>query len=347
MNTPPPPLQQQEHVQKHNAFIYHTKDITLKILPFFIKTVIFFIMIASLVGVIAGIFTALSATIPEEVSVTNLNKQYASMVKAVKDTLGQHTSKTTAHFEKNVFVLTFTGDVAASALGGLREEITIILQTAQPTDEVIIKLESGGGFVHSYGLAASQLKRIKDAGIPLTIVVDKVAASGGYMMACMADTLIAAPFAILGSIGVVAEFPNFSGWMKEHGISYNQYTSGEYKRTVSPFTEPTAKATKKMKEELKQTHELFKKLVADQRPQLNMKEIATGEIWYGTDALENHLIDTIATSDEIIMSRIQEANVYGVNYLPASSISERLAESASIFSEKLFLKISANYMNNR
>ena len=348
MSILPPPLGYQESSQAipKKGGLYYTKKILLRVLPFFIKSTMFFFVALFLIGIVAGIGAAFSAKIPAEVTVSNMNKQYYAMIKAVEDSIGVDSKGKIPTFDKNIFVLTFRGDIAASALGGLRKEISIMLQTAKTTDEVIVVLESGGGFVHSYGLAASQLKRIKDVGIPLTIIVDKVAASGGYMMACMADTLIAAPFAILGSIGVVAEFPNFSGWMQKHGIGYDQYTSGEYKRTVSPFTKPTKKAERKVQSDLKQIHKLFKDLVLEHRPHLDIKKVSTGEIWYGSDALENNLIDTIATSDEILISRMMEANVYRVKYLPSSSMAERIAESASIFSEKIFLKISENYMNN-
>ena len=101
-----------------------------------------------------------------------------------------------------------------------------MLEVAQPEDQVIIRLENHGGVVHEHGLAASQLVRIREREIPLTIVVDKVAASGGYLMACVANRILAAPFAILGSIGVLAQIPNFNRLLDSHGVDFEMITAG-------------------------------------------------------------------------------------------------------------------------
>src|SRR5690606_23138206 len=196
-----------------------------------------------------------------------------------------------------VYVLDFDGDIKASAVENLRHEITALLTLATPQDEVVLRLESGGGMVHSYGLAASQLARIRQAGVPLTVCVDKVAASGGYMMACIGEKILSAPFAILGSIGVVAQLPNVHRLLKQHNIDFEGLTAGEYKRTLTVFGENTAKGREKFQEDLETTHRLFKDFVASYRPQLVMEEIATGEIWLGSTALEKKLVDELKTSD--------------------------------------------------
>lgn len=196
-----------------------------------------------------------------------------------------------------VFVLDFIGDIKASAVESLRQEISAILTIATPTDEVVVRLESPGGMVHGYGLAASQLSRIREANIPLIICVDKVAASGGYMMACIGNRIYSAPFAILGSIGVVAQIPNAHKLLKKHDIDYEVMTAGEYKRTMTVFGENTVKGREKFQEDLEITHQLFKSFVATNRPHLNIDEIATGETWLGTAALEKQLVDSIVTSD--------------------------------------------------
>ncbi|MGK0475812.1 MAG: serine protease SohB, partial [Oleispira sp.] len=183
--------------------------------------------------------------------------------------------------KKRVFVLDFDGDIKASAADLMREEITAILTMARKEDEVVVRLESGGGMVHSYGLASSQLQRIKDKGIPLTVCIDKVAASGGYMMACIADKIVSAPFAIVGSIGVVAQLPNFSRLLKKHDVDFEMFTAGEYKRTVTMFGHNSAKAKDKFREDLEETHVLFKNHVSRFRPGLNIEEVATGDVWYG------------------------------------------------------------------
>lgn len=206
--------------------------------------------------------------------------------------------------KKRVFVLDFKGDIKASAVDTFRDEVTTVLQVAKDGDEVMVRVESPGGMVHGYGLAAAQLIRLRDGKIPLTICVDKVAASGGYMMACTADKIVAAPFAIIGSVGVVAQVPNLHRFLKKHDVEYKEYTAGEFKRTVSIFGEITSKGEEKFKEQLEATHVLFKSFVQKYRPQLNVDKIATGEYWYGEQALGLGLVDEIQTSDQWLLDRL-------------------------------------------
>ncbi|MCJ8337972.1 MAG: protease SohB [Pseudomonadales bacterium] len=227
---------------------------------------------------------------------------------------------------KRVFVLDFNGDIRASEVDLLREEISAVLAFASPSDEVVLRLDSAGGMVHSYGLAASQLERIKSAKIKLTICVDEVAASGGYMMACLADKLIAAPFSILGSIGVVAQLPNFHRVLKKHGVDYETFTAGEYKRTVTMFGENTEKGKEKFIEEIQDTHLLFKEFVAQARPNVDIDKVATGEVWFGRRALEQNLVDELNTSDDFLMKICQSADVYQVRYEIKKSFGERISE---------------------
>lgn len=229
---------------------------------------------------------------------------------------------------KRVFVLNFDGDIKASAGNNLREEITAVLGLAQAEDEVVVKLESGGGMVHSYGLAASQLTRIKERNIPLTVCVDKVAASGGYMMACVADKIIAAPFAVLGSIGVVAQLPNFHRLLKKNDIDYELFTAGEYKRTVTMFGENTDKGREKFRDDIEKTHVLFKDFVSEHRPVVDIDKVATGEVWYGRKALEIQLIDDIKTSDGYLLDQYPDADIYAVEFTQKKSLPEKLGLAA-------------------
>lgn len=211
--------------------------------------------------------------------------------------------------QRRVFVLDFEGDVQAHAVTAMREEISAVLMVATPKDEVVLRLESAGGLVYSYGLAASQLQRVRDAKIPLTVAVDKVAASGGYMMACVGDKVIAAPFALLGSIGVIAQLPNLYRLLKKHDIDFEQLYAGEYKRTLSLFGENTDKGREKMREELEDTHKLFKDFIVGQRPELDVERVATGETWLGTRALELGLVDELKTSDDYLMAASKDATL--------------------------------------
>ncbi len=227
--------------------------------------------------------------------------------------------------KKRVFVLNFEGDVGAESVSSLREEITTVLSLADESDEIVLRLESPGGMVHAYGLASSQLLRIRNAGIPLTICVDKVAASGGYMMACLADRLIAAPFAIIGSIGVLVQLPNFSRVLQNYDVDYEIISAGEYKRTLTTFGEITEKGREKVKEEVETIHDVFKKWVKEYRPAVEIDKIATGETWLGSQAKDRYMVDDIRTSDEILVEAVKEHDVYEVEYEIPKSIQDKLA----------------------
>lgn len=216
--------------------------------------------------------------------------------------------------QNRIFVLEFKGDIKASAVQSLREEITAILSVATKKDEIIALIESTGGMIPHYGLAASQLKRIRDLHIPLTAIIDKTAASGGYMMACVADKILAAPFAIIGSIGVVAQLPNFNKLLKKHDIDYEQIMGGKYKRTLSLFGENTEEGRKKFQEEVNEAHELFKTFVLEHRPNIDINTLATGEYWYGSKALQLGLIDRIITSDDYLLKASDNSALYEIKY---------------------------------
>ncbi len=231
--------------------------------------------------------------------------------------------------QAKLFVIDFSGSMDAHEVDALREEVTAVLAVAQSDDAVLVRLESGGGVVHGYGLGASQLQRLRQKNIPLTVAVDKVAASGGYMMACIADKIVAAPFAIVGSIGVIAQLPNFNKLLKKNHIDFEQFTAGEFKRTVTVFGENTDKGRQKFQQELEETHVLFKHFVKRHRQQLEIDEVATGEHWFGYQALELKLVDELTTSDDYLLTQLNERQVYKVQYRIRKSIAEKLGLSAA------------------
>ncbi|WP_212656276.1 protease SohB [Marinomonas sp. CT5] len=257
----------------------------------------------------------------------NLAKEKKKKEKLEKKALKKAPKEAEEVAKKRLYVLDFEGDIKASAVATMREEITAVLSVAKPQDEVVVRLESGGGVVHGYGLAASQLQRIREANIPLTICVDKVAASGGYMMACVADKIIAAPFAILGSIGVVAQIPNVHRLLDKSLIDVELHTAGRYKRTLTMLGENTDEGREKFKQDLEDTHGLFKRFVSSQRPQLDIEEIATGDTWYGSEAIENKLIDVVMTSDAYLVSNYENAEVIQIAYKQPKGMAERLGLS--------------------
>ncbi|MFQ7554501.1 MAG: protease SohB [Haemophilus parainfluenzae] len=227
-----------------------------------------------------------------------------------------------------VYVLDFKGDISASETTALREEISAIINVAKANDEVLLRLESPGGVVHGYGLAASQLARLKQKGIKLTVAVDKVAASGGYMMACVADKIASAPFAIIGSIGVVAQIPNIHRLLKKHDVDVDVMTAGEFKRTVTVLGENTEKGKQKFQAELEETHQLFKQFVTQNRPHLDVDKVATGEHWFGQQALALQLVDELATSDDIILEKMKDKSVIAVKYKVKKPLLQKIGKQA-------------------
>ena len=309
-------------------------------------------VITVVVGIVVVIVVAASAGrkgTQEGLEVENLNKKHESLVAALRSAVSSKDQQKKAAKEKKKkdkadakdesirprsFVIDFKGDLKASAVPSLREEVSAILDVATENDDVIVRLENHGGVVHEHGLAASQLARIRDHNIPLIICVDKVAASGGYLMACVATKIYAAPFAILGSIGVLAQIPNFNRMLDSHGVEFEQVTAGKYKRTVTMFGENTDEDRAKLKEELEEVHTLFKDAVARYRPDMDLEKIATGEHWYGTRALELGLADEIRTSDELLSDLVGERDLYSVCYKIKQPLQKRLMGSIDSALEK-------------
>ena len=256
-----------------------------------------------------------------------LKKTMAKKAKQALKVKSKSKKKDKEGSSQQVFVLDFDGDIKATAVKHLREEISTLISTANKGDEVIIRLESGGGMVHSYGLAAAQLVRLKDAGLTLTVCVDKIAASGGYMMACVADTIIAAPFAVIGSIGVVSQLPNFHKLLKKNDVDYEMFTAGDYKRTVTVFGENDDEDRAKYQQELEQTHDLFKHFVNNYRSQLDLDKVANGEHWYGEDALKLQLVDKLQTSDSYILELMDSNEVYALHSRQKPTFAEKLGLS--------------------
>ena len=297
--------------------------------------------------------------LPAEIRIHHLNARINEQRKKMAQSAGsklellqlsQQLAKEARARKKNnqkVYVLDFKGDTAASAVEQLREEITLILATAKAgRDRVVVRLESPGGMVHGYGLAAAQLVRLRDAGFHLTICVDKVAASGGYMMACIGSDIISAPFAVVGSIGVVAQVPNFNRLLKEKHIDFELYTAGQFKRTVTMFGENTEEGKAKFEEELQQTHELFKHCGEKYRPKLNVEKVATGEHWYGNDALDLNLVDKLQTSDEYLLGLLQQHDVYVIETRKKPTLGEKLGLQAAQIADSLIPVVMSKVMES-
>ncbi len=296
------------------------------------------IIVISIVLVILTISAAASKNKHEaELDIEDINEKYKDYENILQSQLLNKKEKKKLAKEKKkeekaesdkskskLFVLDFKGDIQASQVDQFREEVSAVLSVANSDDEILVKVESPGGVVHGYGLAAAQILRLKDAGLKITIAVDKVAASGGYLMACTGHKIIAAPFAILGSIGVVAQVPNIHRFLKKHDVDYQEITSGEYKRTVSLFGEITEKGKQKFTEQIEDTHKLFKDFVAKERPQLEMDKVATGEYWFAYRAKDLKLVDEIMTSDDFLFGARKNRKIVKVSLQGKKNLAEKL-----------------------
>ena len=314
------------------------------------------LVVLAVVGGIALVLAAVALRARggrESLELENLNHKFDNFADALKtQLLGKKALKADQKDKKKksksapekdrprLFVLDFEGDIAASQVDSLRDEVTAVLSVAQPRDEILVRLESPGGRVHGYGLAAAQLERIKSYGIPLTVAVDRVAASGGYMMACVGKKIIAAPFAIVGSVGVIAQVPNLHRLLKKYDIDYEEYTAGEFKRTVSYLGEISPKGRQKFMEQLEDTHQLFKEFIRRQRPQVNVDQISTGEYWMGIQAKDLKLVDEISTSDEYLFQRRAEMQIYRVKVRMKKSLSDKLSEAVSMSVHKIWNRLA-------
>ncbi len=313
------------------------------------------IVIAAVLVVVAGIIASRRSRALEKLEVKKLNdkfefmqklleshtlskKQWKKLAKADKAQKKLEQKKKQQISRKHIYVLDFHGDIKATAAASLREEVTAILTMAKPDDEVVVRLDNSGGIVHEHGLAASQLRRVRDAEIPLTVAVDKVAASGGYMMACVANKIIAAPFAVIGSVGVLAQLPNFYNLLNRHGVEFEQETAGEYKRTITMFGKNTEKERAKLREQIEDMHSLFKDFVKQHRPQLDLEEIATGEHWYGTRALQLNLVDELKTSDDYLLAESKSADIYEISYSARKTVTEKVLSSVELAMERFGLR---------
>jgi len=263
-------------------------------------------------------------------------KQYAKQLKKEAKEQKKHKQD---NIKSRLFLIDFKGSMDAKEVSSLREEVSAVLMMANSDDEVLVRVESGGGVVHGYGLAASQLQRLRDRGLFLTVSIDKVAASGGYMMACVAQKIIAAPFAIVGSIGVVAQLPNFNRLLKKHDVDVELHTAGEFKRTLTLFGENDDKARQKFKEELETVHLQFKQFVSEHRPRIDIDQIATGEHWLAAEAKKRGLVDELKTSDDFILNQFENKQVIKVTYRGKKGLSERLSHAASVAVEQGLFRV--------
>jgi serine protease SohB len=297
---------------------------------FALKTLTFAI---AFLMVFAGILSMRRhSKLESEIEINSLNEAYADKKKHLQKSVPQdkkNKSKNKKNKKNKIilpsrFVLSFEGDMRASQVKQLRDEISMILSIATPKDEVVVRIESPGGEVSGYGLAASQLARLRDKKIPLTICIDKIAASGGYLMACVANKILAAPFAIIGSIGVVAQIPNFHRFLKKNNIDVELLTAGKYKRTLTTLGENTKEGRKKFQDDLEAVQTIFRDHVFMYRDQIDIDKISTGEHWLAKDAVDLGLIDELKTSDDYLYDDIDKFNTLILSTPVKQSVTHKL-----------------------
>jgi serine protease SohB len=299
---------------------------------------------------IAGILALLSKgnlKLAGKIQIKNLNKKYQEIRQTLLEEIlpkkefkkylkeqDQMEKKQKNLDKKNIYVLYFYGDAKGSTVPSLSKEITAVLSVAKPKDEVVICIESGGGMAHAYGLAAAQLTRIRQQEIPLTVIVDKVAASGGYLMASVANKILAAPFAIIGSIGVIVQLPNFHRLLQDKHIDFEQITAGNYKRTLTLFGHNTKEGREKLQQEVENIHQIFKNSIQQYRRHLDIAKVSTGEHWVGIQALELNLVDELKTSDDYLLACSKEANVFKITYQAKKSFVEKLFSNLGLYMKR-------------
>ncbi len=324
-------------------------DLLLETLSFAAKGFVVFLTAVVTVAVIVSLTRRRRAALPR-LEVKKLNSRFEALGDALRHSTlepkelkelhkARKKEKPATVTKPHVYVLDFEGDVLATSVTSLRDEVSAIIAVAKPGDEVVVRLESPGGGVPHYGLAAAQLSRLKDKKVKVTVCIDRVAASGGYMMACVADKIVAAPFSIVGSIGVVAQVPNVHRFLKKNDVDFEELTAGEFKRTVSVFGEITAKGRQKFVDQLDETHGLFKEFVKSQRPALDVDKVATGEYWLAKRGLELGLVDSLGTSDDYLLGRVQDANVFQVSFRPDVPWRKRLGAAAAEMTERVVVTL--------
>ena len=301
----------------------------LDLAAFVIKALVIVAAVGGLAILIARLARSGDGGQDREIAIKSINDRYDAMRDALDAKLLEKKARKalakarkkeakTRHGEpagKRIYVLNFKGDLRATAVKNLGREIDAVLTVARPgDDEVIVRIDSGGGTVTGYGLAAAEIFRLRARQISVTASVDQVAASGGYMMACAADRIVAAPFAVVGSIGVVASVPNLHKLRQKNAIDYEDITAGEFKRTVSVLGEITPAGRDHFQGKLEAIHDAFKAHVAARRPGADVARIANGDTWLASDALALGLVDEIVAGDELLFRARDSARLYEVKW---------------------------------
>jgi serine protease SohB len=205
--------------------------------------------------------------------------------------------------ERPIAVVSFDGDVRATKRKIVSALIDELIVNKDKLSEAVVVVNSPGGSVAEYGLLYAEMERIRAAGISLTVCIDTYAASGGYLMSLPANRIVAAPFAFVGSVGVVAYSPNIHRLLKKHDIEPRLFTAGEFKRTVTLIGDDDEEAKQHFQHQLESLHGLFLAAVKKYRTGANFEKIGTGDHWTAEESQTQNLglVDHIATSREYLL----------------------------------------------
>ncbi len=310
----------------------------LDIADFALKALIIVVAIGGLAILIVRLMRSAEPK-DREIKVRSLNERYDDMRDAMNGALLDKKQRK-AHLKarkkalkalrgeapgKRIFVMAFKGDMRATAVKQLGQQIDAVLTVARPgADEVVLRLESPGGTVTGYGLGAAEILRLREHKLKVTASVDQVAASGGYMMASAADRIVAAPFAVVGSIGVVAPIPNLHRLLKKNEIDFEEMTAGEWKRSVSVLGEISPAGREHFRGKLEDTHGAFKAHVGRCRPKVDIARVANGDTWLASEAVDLELVDEIATGDELLFRARESARLYEVSVEARKNLLQQL-----------------------
>jgi protease IV len=167
---------------------------------------------------------------------------------------------------------------------------------------IVIRIDSPGG-----GAAAAQeiydyLLGIRESGTPVVASMGSVAASGGYYIACTADSIVANPATLTGSIGVIMSFSNLEGLFDKLGMDFSVIKSGKFKDTGSWSREMTPEERALLQATVDDIHSQFVEAVSSSRGMTvdSVAALADGRIFSGRQALEQGLVDRLGTLEDAI-----------------------------------------------
>ncbi|WP_343192796.1 S49 family peptidase [Buchnera aphidicola (Taiwanaphis decaspermi)] len=224
--------------------------------------------------------------------------------------------------KSNLYILDYNDKIKKNKIKKLREEISSIILVAKKNDEVLLRLENTSDIVYEYGLVIAQLQRLRKKGIKLIISIDKIVSNGGYIIACVADHISASPFSIIGPINIVVNIPNIDKYTQTSNLN-NQLNDCNTFTKLTLIKNNTKIYVNKIFNKLDIKKYIRNSFIKDMRPSLNLNKIFNQNYWIGENAINEKLIDSINTSDDILFSKKDTHNLLKIKYVYKSNIVEK------------------------